>query len=547
MTFTPRLDTSETLLVFAPTHNDSDVIVDLLSESGIASMACANLLELCQGMSRQDCGGVIIAEEAMSDAEREYFQIVLSQQERWSDIPILLMIHSDRIGANETFSQSGNIFLLEHPFSKLTLVRSVQVALRARKRQYAARELVSELRQSKEGADRASLSKTEFLANMSHEIRTPIGAILGFTELLKNEKNTRDENLRYTRIVERNSQHLLSLIDDILDLSKVEANHMQPESVPFSLIDFLVDVAGLMDFKAKEKRIDFSMHIVGVVPERVTSDPVRLKQILSNVVGNAIKFTYVGEVELTVSYVTHQLVFQVKDSGVGISEEQAKNLFQPFSQADTSTTRKFGGTGLGLVLSRRLSEVLGGDLELTESAVDEGSTFTIRIRPDVDEDVQMVGEKALALGGGEPKAQNPSRSLQNLKLLLVEDSPDNQTLFSLYLKSTGAIVDIVSDGRQGVNRALEKHFDVVLMDIQMPVMDGHEATRELRQAGYAGPIIALTAHALNEERTRCYQSGFNEYLTKPIGKDDLIHVLSRYMPERNRPATYLDLPASTTV
>lgn len=543
MTYSPQSDTSETLLVFAPTHNDSDVLVELLRDSGIAAIACANLLEVCQGMSRQDCGGVILAEEAITDAEREYFQIVLSKQERWSDIPVLLMIHSHRIKANEAFSQCGNIFLLEHPFSRLTFVRSVQVALRSRKRQYVSRELVKELQESRDTADHASSSKSEFLANMSHEIRTPIGAILGFTELLKNEDNSRDENLRYTRIVERNSQHLLSIIDDILDLSKAEANRMSVEDISFSLIEFLADFSAVMDFKAKEKRIQFSLHIAGSIPERIVSDPVRLKQILSNVVGNAIKFTHVGEVELKVSFDSKVLVFQVKDTGLGISAEQAANLFQPFSQADTSTTRKFGGTGLGLVLSRRLSEVLGGDLELTESAVGKGSTFTIRMEPRLEPDVRMVGEEALTFGAVAPKPKSPSRSLQNLKVLLVEDSPDNQTLFSLYLRSTGAQVDIVSDGRQGVERALEKHFDVILMDIQMPEMDGHAATCALREKEYAGPIIALTAHAMNEERTRCFQSGFNDYLTKPIAKGDLIAVLSRYMPRRDHGVEYLDRPA----
>ncbi len=543
MKYTSQSDTSETLLVFAPTHNDSDVIVELLAESGITAIACANLLEMCKGLTRQDCGGVILAEEALTDAEREYFQIVLGQQDRWSDIPVLLMIQPHRVKVNESFSQSGNIFLLEHPFSRLTLVRSVQMALRARKRQYIARDLVEKLQISKDSATCASTSKAEFLANMSHEIRTPIGAILGFTELMKNESNTREENLRYTRIVERNSQHLLSLIDDILELSKADSQRLTVKEESIALVELLADFASVMEFKAKEKRIDFDLKICGTIPERVVSDPVRLKQILSNVVGNAIKFTHVGRVELEVSFQGKKLIFTVKDTGVGISSEQAKNLFQPFSQADTSTTRKFGGTGLGLVLSRRLSEVLGGDLELKESAVDEGATFVMSIQPRLEPGVQMVGEGALAFGGSTPKSQNPSRSLRNLKVLLVEDSPDNQTLFSLYLKSTGASVDIVSDGKQGVARAREQHFDVILMDIQMPEMDGHQATQALRKLEYSGPIIALTAHALAEERTRCFQSGFNDYLTKPIRKDDLIAVLSRYMPIKDRAVSPLERPA----
>lgn len=538
-----HFDISETVLVFAPIHNDAAVIVRLLEKNDVPAIHCTNFLELCERLNRQDCGGVILAEEAIDDAEKAKFEELLAQQGSWSDIPVILMVQPPRVKANEAFSRSGNIFILEHPFCRLTLVRSVQVALRARRRQYVARELVKELQQSRDKADKASKSKSEFLANMSHEIRTPIGAILGFSELLKNANNTRNENLRYTRIVERNSHNLLRLIDDILDISKVEANRIVVEKTDFSLSEFLLDFGTLMDFKAKEKRIQFTLRVAGSIPERIVTDAGRLKQILSNIVGNAIKFTHVGDVEMCVCYDQGYLTFQVKDTGVGVSSAQSEKLFQPFFQADTSTTRRFGGTGLGLVLSRRLSEVLGGDLILKESAMDKGSTFVIRIKPGVELSVKMVDEIALVTSARATMVRRPLRSLQNLKVLLVEDSPDNQTLFNLYLRATGAELDIVGDGKRGVERALEKHFDVILMDIQMPEMDGHEATRTLRALEYPGPIIALTAHAMNEERTRCLQSGFNEYLTKPISRDTLINVLERYGKSKSGGGAILGRPA----
>lgn len=395
-------------------------------------------------------------------------------------------------------------------------------------------DMSAALNHSKNEAERANTSKTHFLANMSHEIRTPIAAILGFNDLMKNPANTLEENRNYMAVVDRNSRHLLRLIDDILDLAKVEAGMMTTESIPFSLSEMLAEITSTMSFKAAEKGIRFQFHPDTIFPDVISSDPVRLRQILTNVVGNAIKFTDKGDVELGLAFENPILKFTVKDTGVGISKDQESRLFQPFSQADLSTTRKFGGTGLGLVLSRRLAEALGGKLELMESKEDVGSTFLVEVESPLLPQAKLVGNAASTVVGSEaaPNFHKNNQVLSGLKVLLVEDSPDIQMLIAKYLHRVGAGVKSAYDGAQGVELALAENFDVLLMDIQMPVLDGHEAAKKLRRLKYSKPIIALTAHAMKEEQAKCLKSGFTEFLTKPIQGDLLIKALSHYVSPR---------------
>jgi PAS domain S-box-containing protein len=392
-------------------------------------------------------------------------------------------------------------------------------------------EIQVELEKTVLSAERANASKTQFLANMSHEIRTPIGVILGFTDLMKCPSNTPAENAEYMTIVDRNSMQLLRLIDDILDLTKVEAGMMMIENIEFSLLEMLADFNSTMRLKAETTEIEFQLIVDTLIPNVICSDPGRVRQVLNNLVGNALKFTSQGSVTLRVAFSDPVLSFQVQDTGLGISKEQEAKLFKPFVQADVSTTRKFGGSGLGLVLSRKLSEVLGGKLELIASAQNVGSTFLFEMNSPLLSQANLVGKNDLVTDSTIAGLSKKSLLLSDLRVLLVEDSLDNQALLKRYLDKAGAKVTTVSDGAQAVTTALSQEFDVLLMDIQMPVLDGHEATKKLRLGKYPKPIVALTAHAMKEEKQRCFESGFNEYLSKPIESEKLLQVMSRFMPE----------------
>lgn len=386
-----------------------------------------------------------------------------------------------------------------------------------------------QIRDARLAADAASAAKSAFLANMSHEIRSPLGAIMGFTELAQQTGLSVGEAQAHLQIVHRNSVQVLNIVDDILDLAKVEAGRMSLDVGEMELPSYLADFAHLMAFRARENGISLEMSAMSDIPECVLADSTRLRQILTNIVGNAVKFTKQGQVRIYVTYVQELLTFDVYDTGRGISEEQAKILFQPFVQADATTSRKFGGTGLGLALTRKLCEAMGGTFNLIESALDKGSHFratilapqckTVNFRPAKD----LLNIASIHV----PAPKGEERALAGLKVLVVEDSPDNQALLQILLERQGAKFALSKDGAEGVQAALAADYDVIVMDVQMPGMDGHEAVRTLRKTGYRKPIVALTAHAMKEEYDRAFLSGFNDFLTKPVNRQKLIDVIRR--------------------
>jgi PAS domain S-box-containing protein len=386
--------------------------------------------------------------------------------------------------------------------------------------------LSHELTKAMLDAETANRSKSEFLANMSHEIRTPMGAILGFAEMLLTKSPEECAEIGCIQIIQRNSVHLLELINDILDLSKVEAGQIKVEHVPCDLPELLSEIISLMRPRAAEKGLGFGITFQGSIPHVIQGDPLRLKQILVNLVGNAVKFTDSGRIDLTIADEGEGspnilLRVDVIDSGIGMTLEQCGRLFRPFTQGDASITRKFGGTGLGLSISRQLAKLLSGDITVI-SELGIGSTFTLKLDAGPSANVERLqGLTEATLPATTPPTMHTEIHLRG-RILLVEDGADNQRLLSMQLNDAGATVTSALNGQIAVELATTHTFDLILMDMQMPVLDGYAATVELRRRGITIPIIALTAHAMAEDRDKCLASGCSGYLAKPIEEDKLL-------------------------
>ncbi len=380
----------------------------------------------------------------------------------------------------------------------------------------------------------ASEAKTQFLANMSHEIRTPLTAILGFTELLRNGADDGDEAARqeYLENIYRSANHLLELINDVLDLSKIEAGRMQIERIACSPHEIIAGVISPMRVRAREKGLKLSVVWPQGVPAQIETDPLRLKQLLINLVGNAVKFTNQGEVRLVCRLLDEgargRIAFDVIDTGVGIPADKLDEIFNAFSQADSSVTRQFGGTGLGLAISRRIARAMGGDITV-RSELGKGSTFTavVDVGP-LDQATLIEPPSSDALAHESSKKPTPAmaRPLRNARILLVEDGVMNRKLITLILQKAGMEVVTAENGRDGYEVARRGGFDAILMDMQMPVMDGYTATRKLRDEGISTPIIALTAHAMSGDEQKCRDAGCTSYLTKPVRSQVLLGTIA---------------------
>ena len=398
--------------------------------------------------------------------------------------------------------------------------------------------------QAREAAEAASRAKSEFLANTSHEIRTPLTAILGYTDMMLDRDITAGERMAHVEAIRRNGEHLLAVMNDILDLSKIEAGKMTLEKVACSPITLVSEVTDLMRPRAAAKGLSFDVEWQGPLPERITTDPTRLRQILLNLVSNAVKFTERGGVRVRVSLADPDergrrlLRIDVTDTGIGMTPEQQAGLFQPFMQADPSTTRRFGGSGLGLLITRRLADLLGGEVRLA-SALGVGSTFSAMVDAGSLDGVRMIDRPSgtRTIPAAAPLPTEPLAC----RVLLVEDGPDNQRLIATILRKAGAEVTVAGNGQAGCDLVREavvrgEPYDVVLMDMQMPVLDGYAATAQLRRSGYQRPVIALTAHAMQGERERCLAAGCDDFVCKPISRPALIDTVRRYAKGLGRAA-----------
>jgi len=401
----------------------------------------------------------------------------------------------------------------------------------------------------------ANSAKSEFLANMSHEIRTPLTAILGYADLIEHEVDTlgsRETKLEYIEIVRRNGQHLLQVVNDILDISKIEAGKMTVENIVVNPAKLIEEVVALMAVGANATGIEFNAVLPPDLPSTIRTDPNRLRQVLVNLVGNAIKFTKKGSVTLQVdcNRKDQRMSFAIVDTGIGLSQEQIDKSFGAFEQADLTVTRKYGGTGLGLRISKHLTQLLGGDITI-QSIFGIGSTFTATVATGLLDSVPTLSQilKNTALGeqpqcqecyGSDLAISNVSQlPLADLRILLAEDGTDNQRLISYILRKAGAEVQIAENGKVAIEMltidgTLESplqtpcSFDLLLSDMQMPVMDGYEAASWLRNKGSTIPIVALTAHAMSSELDLCISVGCNAYATKPIDKVKLIEVCRQW-------------------
>ncbi|MCG3127191.1 MAG: Sensor histidine kinase RcsC [Phycisphaerae bacterium] len=420
---------------------------------------------------------------------------------------------------------------------------------------------VTEQEEAREKAEAASRAKSDFLANMSHEIRTPMTAILGYADVLADDGDGPASAARRQETIatiKRNGEHLLSIINDILDISKIEAGKLAVESIPTDPVQVVEDVVSLMLVRSHARGIRLERNYGSAIPRSFPCDPLRLRQILVNLVGNAIKFTEQGSVTINVSLDRSRperpmMRFEVADTGMGLHPAQVAELFQPFAQADETTTRRFGGTGLGLVIARRLAEMLGGEIDVT-SEPGQGSVFVASVlageideanlwSPDAATWAAETMRESADSRAADARRVSGARPLAAVRVLLAEDGPDNQRLIAYHLKKAGAMVQVVDNGRQAVQAMTIRGdtespvrdpapFDLILLDMQMPEMDGYTAARILRSLTCRVPILALTAHAMSGDREKCLKAGCDEYATKPIDAHGLIECCARLVLDR---------------
>jgi two-component system, sensor histidine kinase len=437
--------------------------------------------------------------------------------------------------------EAGAVDLLFKPLNPYIVRSKVSIFVDIDKQNRLLKEQVDELNKLRQQSESANIAKSQFLANMSHEIRTPLAAVMSFAEMIATNRYFDDEKEELITMIKKNGEHLLHLIDDILDISRIETSKVDLDNTAFSIISLLREVKSTLTLKADEKGIGLHFDIADICDTNYFSDPTRIKQILLNIIGNAIKFTTDGSVTVKISCVPDSdLHFDnykilVQDAGIGISKEHQSKLFAAFSQGDASTRRQYGGSGLGLMISKNLANALGGDVKLVRSSASAGSLFEIELNLKKTEEMVKTPHKK---GKREDSSATASKKVDfsNKKILVIDDYEENLIIIQMYLRSTNAELTLAQSGSEALqffedNGATKEPFDLILMDIQMPKMDGYATTKTLRSKGITTPIIAVTAHAIAKEQEKCIEAGCNEVLIKPLNRDKLVGNISKYLFE----------------
>jgi signal transduction histidine kinase/HPt (histidine-containing phosphotransfer) domain-containing protein len=439
-------------------------------------------------------------------------------------LPIIMMTSlDDQECAIEALKYGAQDYLLKDKLDD-QITRPIRYAI---ERQQIMRQLSETERQARIAKE----AESRFLAHMSHEIRTPLTAIIGYGEMLIDPSQSPQIRTEASSAVVRSSRHLLELVNDILDFSKIESGQLELEKVSFPVMSIMYELKEAFQEQAAQKKLVFSVEQEGPLPIEMHSDPLRIRQVLFNLVSNAIKFTARGEVHVVVKSDRKQglLRFAVHDTGIGLNQEQIGNLFRPFCQGDSSTTRRFGGTGLGLVISKDLCERLGGTIQC-ESTPGSGSAFHASFAIEIPgADSITPGVRATAEFGQLGKSNVTKPPQLSGSILIAEDCLDNQSLLRHLIGKTGATLEIVENGEIAVQRAKIQTFDLVFMDLSMPVMDGIQAVKALRAHGYQAPIVALTACTTAAQKQECSTAGFDDYVTKPFDQGRLYRVIDKFL------------------
>ncbi len=516
------LPTSHTVLVIDAISADLERLHSILQEADYTVIS-SNNPEEALNLIRTRSPDIILLAVILPGMDGFALCRKLRLNEKLSDIPLIFVSsRSSQEDILEGFKAGGNDYIVK-PFRQQELLARVQSHLHLH-------DMLLRNKRLTERSKDSSSSKSEFLATMSHEIRTPLNSIIGMAEVLAETELT-SEQRNFVRIFRSAGESLLEIINDILDLSKIEAGQTEFETVDFHLPSLLNSVTSILSVRAAEQNTLVTTTIHPDVPDGLRGDPTRLRQILINLVGNGLKFTENGTVDVSVSRESgNTLLFAVKDTGIGIPREKQEIIFESFTQADSLTTRKYGGTGLGLTICQKLTKIMGGRIWL-ESLPGKGSTFffTYGFTPALSDPRPCKNQLA----------PPPScEILQPARILLVDDNEDNRNLLHLYLRNTPYSLKTSKDGAEAVKMFKQDIFDCVIMDIEMPILDGYEATRQLRQWEEeqhlkAVPIIALTAHAFVRFRKKCVEAGCSDYLTKPIRRNTLLQTLSTHLnPEQ---------------